>query len=161
MIPIIYLRQYEFHKNVYLSILQKDVKWKIVSFGFPKMKYFLPWEFLESRQISKQNVEPLRVHSLPFPLSQSSSITEQIDGLSFTMFHYQGNWLLSTIENINDKSYIKDNNTVTDYFWFLWKKLELKYPLNTNYCYMFDLVSPYNDSIIKYDNDKIILHGAR
>ena len=64
-----------------------------MSLGLAKMMFYQPWEYLESRQVSKQ--DPLRKHQLPGPIS---AVMDQREGIFMTLCCYDNQWCVSCLE---------------------------------------------------------------
>lgn len=84
------------------------------------------------------------------------------DGSLITLYYYNDQWFtaskrLPTAEGSVDTY----EGTLSKLFWEVWNDLGYVFPTNTNYCYMFELVSNYNSPIVKYETPSIKLTGVR
>ena len=91
----------------------------------------------------------------------SSKIYEKLDGSLMTLYYYNNDWHVSTSGTPDALGSVQDNLTFKDLFWNIWNNLNYKLPQETNFCYMFEMVSPLNTIIVKHKEDVLYLHGAR
>ena len=94
----------------------------------------------------------------------SAKILEKIDGSLIKFWYHNNEWHISTNGTIDAAKAICQNS---DYnFKMLVDKAIAKIPdfwksLNINYCYMFELVSPYNTIVIPYNETALYFLGKR
>ncbi len=46
-------------------------------------------------------------------------------------------------------------------FWRVWQELNYQLPTETEYCFMFELMTPYNRVVVRQNSNKLVLHGIR
>jgi hypothetical protein len=46
-------------------------------------------------------------------------------------------------------------------FWKVWQELNYQLPQETDYCFMFELMTPYNRIVVRQNNNSLVLHGVR
>jgi RNA ligase len=83
------------------------------------------------------------------------------DGSLVCMYYYQGEWLTSTT-GTPDASGICDmwGGSFNSLFWHVWEELGYELPKDTNYCYVFELCSAYNQVVVSHQKRRV-LHGVR
>lgn len=128
-------------------VLEQDT-WKIINFPF--YRFFNFEEVIEERQ--------------EFNWDKAVS-TSKVDGSLISYFWYDGSWYMAT------RSMIGGDNRITSglySFKDLFLKAILPYTeeefqseLNENFCYTFELVSPYNQIVTPYSETKLYFIGVR
>ena len=89
-------------------------------------------------------------------------VTEKLDGSCIMMYHYNDNWNIATLGSPDAGGKMEFcNDTFHNFFWDLWNELNYELSKDTEFCYIFELISPYNKIIVQYENSNIVLHGAR
>jgi hypothetical protein len=103
----------------------------------------------------------------------SVKVSEKIDGSIMKLWQYDGVWHLSTNANIDAKNARIDDirkDNFAQVFWEavrdnlpyrMYHELEWLEQLDTEYTYIFELVSPYNRVVIPYANTQVYFLGAR
>lgn len=136
---------YEIVKEARGLILDKDT-FEVISMGFKK--FFL----CDSEFADKVDWNTLQVQ-------------EKFDGSLITLYYYNSEWIASTTGTIDATYAPISQGTITNFkqlFDIACSNSNLDYSrLNTNYCYMFELISPYNKQVVQYDTTKIIHIGTR
>jgi len=100
----------------------------------------------------------------------SARIQEKLDGSLIKLWHYDGRWRVSSNGEIDARNakihsaLLKDKSQVDLYTLFMeaWDKTGVNFErLDKNYTYMFELTSPHNRVVVRY-NDTAIRHiGTR
>lgn len=95
----------------------------------------------------------------------SAQVQEKIDGSIIKLWYYKGVWNWSTNGNIYAKT-AKVNNGMNHSFLYIIHKAEnynkINYDeLNIDYTYIFELVSPENPIVVKYDKNMLYHLGTR
>ena len=103
----------------------------------------------------------------------SVKVSEKIDGSIMKLWCYDGKWHLSTNANIDAKNARIDDirkDNFDQVFWEavrdnlpyrMYHELEWLEELDSEYTYIFELVSPYNRVVIPYANTQVYFLGAR
>lgn len=135
------------------GIILQDKTWKIISVKF--WKFWNYNEPLNHTQIDWNNCE----------------VQTKVDGSLIGLVYYKDKWLVSTNgtidafkANINNgiTGLISPYKTFGELFAYVRKEKGLDYDkLNKNYCYMFELVSPYNKQVVNYKKPDIYHIGTR
>lgn len=122
-------------------ILDSEDDWKVISYPFNN--------FVTDRS---SHINPSIIH-------------EKIDGSFCQMYFYEGKWCVSTNRNSDGTSIIGIRRQLRivfrDLFWNIFQQKYNNIILNTDYTYMFEMISPSHPIIICYDIDDLILIGVR
>jgi len=93
---------------------------------------------------------------------KTARVYEKLDGSLVQLYHYDSAWRVATsgmpdaVGQVNDFGY-----SFADLFWKVWEELGYVLPSETNKCYAFELMTPYNRTVVPYQNNAIVLHGCR
>jgi len=125
-------------------ILDENDNWNIVS--YPYDKFF--------------NYEEKRAPKLDW---DTSTVYEKLDGSLMTLYYYDNKWMVATSGTPDGSGCInlKTKNTFSYFFWKVWGELNYSLPTDTTKCYMFELLSQYNQIIVPQSGKRIVLHGVR
>ena len=80
-----------------------------------------------------------------------------------TLYYYNASWQVST-SGVPDAETSVENFPFTfrELFWKVWDEVGYKIEsLSPDYCYMFELMTPYNQVVVKIKENRLVLHGAR
>jgi hypothetical protein len=124
-------------------ILNEADNWNIVA--FPYTKFFNAGESLAATL----DWNTVRVY-------------EKLDGSLITLYYFGNKWNVST-SGVPDASCFVESYqfTFADLFWKGWKELGYQLPSETGMCFMFELMTPYNQVVVKHNKCRIVLHGVR
>lgn len=135
-------------------ILDMSDNWNVVSYPFKKF-------FNEGEK-----------HAANVDLS-TATVFEKLDGTAIVMYFYNNKWSVQTLGTVDasgpvvsDNIIAKDfgENTFADLFWHAFNIVYPNFDLNvldTNKNYIFELATPYNRIVTKYDEYKVVLIGVR
>lgn len=92
----------------------------------------------------------------------TAQVFEKLDGSIITLYFYNNTWHIST-SGVPDASAPLNDTGVTfaDMFWKVWQRLGYSLPNETQYCYMFELMTPFNRVVVQHSKSNIVLHGVR
>lgn len=92
----------------------------------------------------------------------SAKVLEKLDGSIISLYFYNGKWHVSTSGTPDANAPVnKENLLFVDLFWSVWKELEYSMPINSNVCYMFELMTKENRIVVPHAKNRLVLHGAR
>ena len=94
----------------------------------------------------------------------TARVQEKIDGSLIKVWNYKGEWRISTNNTINAETAPTNSNddTFLNVFNRAWTKTGKQFAdLNTEYTYMFELVSPQTRVVIPYAETKLFHTGTR
>ncbi|MDJ1494675.1 RNA ligase [Cytophagaceae bacterium DM2B3-1] len=124
-------------------ILDESNNWEIVSFPFKK--FFNYDEFYASTIDWTQ-----------------ARVYEKIDGSIMTLYFYNGAWHIASASLPDASGQIRDQTfTMSELFWNTWKSKGYELPTDTDWCYVFELTSPYTQIVVPYTENNLTLIGAR
>ena len=92
----------------------------------------------------------------------TAKVYDKLDGSLMTLFYYEGEWrvqssgMADAAGEVNGFKY-----SFAQLFWKVWQELDYQLPIETNYCFMFELMTPYNRIVVRHDCNKLVLHGVR
>ena len=127
-------------------ILDENNNWNVVCFPYER---FLNYGELGAAEIDWR----------------TASIYEKLDGSLCTLFWYDNKWNVSTSGTPDASGDVGDFGfTFEELFWRVWKELDYELPNGTSstvYCYMFELLTPFNRIVVQHKKNRIVLHGVR
>lgn len=133
---------------------RNEKKWKVA--GFPFMKFFNLGEPKCTLYPEVYAAEPGRYARL-----------SKEDGTCIHMYHNEGEWHVSTLGTVVTGNVNGADGSFETLWWGVVEKNYHKTPeqfkanLVPGYSYMFELCTPYNRIVSKYNTDKIFLLGVR
>jgi hypothetical protein len=124
-------------------ILDEANDWKVISYPYDK---FFNYGEGHAAEINWENAR----------------VYEKLDGSLMTLYFYDGEWRVAT-SGTPDASggVLNTETTFGDLFWKVWKELGYKLPSDTNVCYMFEMMTKFNRIVVRHEQSRIALHGAR
>lgn len=124
-------------------ILDEDDDWRVVC--YPYTRFF--------------NYGEGHAAEIDWP---SARVYEKVDGSLMSLYHYDGRWHVSSSGTPDASGEIMGTKTTfRELFWRVWQEMKYQRPTDTNTCYMFELMTPFNRIVVRHQENKIILHGAR
>lgn len=92
----------------------------------------------------------------------TASFYEKLDGSLCTIYYYNGEWHIATSGTPDAASGVNDYGfTFAELFWKTFWAAGYKLPENKNVCYMFELMTPYNQIVVRHNFNRLVLIGAR
>jgi hypothetical protein len=126
-------------------ILDRENNWRVVARGYDK--FFNAGEHLAA--------------SIDWP---TAHVYEKLDGSLIQMYYYANAWRIST-SGTPDASGPVDNSGMTfeQLFWDTWNQLNYIVPSDKykNLTFLFELMTKHNRVVVKHEQSRIVLHGAR
>jgi len=89
---------------------------------------------------------------------------EKADGSLIQLFWYNDKWIMTTSGTPDGECNVGCFDiTFKDLFWKVWAELGYEAPSSNwkNYCFAFELCTPYNKIIVQHQKNDLILHGCR
>lgn len=92
-----------------------------------------------------------------------ATIYEKIDGSIMCLYHYDNAWHVSSSGTPNAGRNVNGFDfTFADLFWKTFNKYHVNLPNpDCDFCFMFELTSPYNKVVVKHMTESLTLIGAR
>lgn len=92
----------------------------------------------------------------------TAKVYEKLDGSLMTLYFYQGKWRVQSSGMADAGGDVCDSGyTFNQLFWKVWQELEYHLPNETEYCFMFELMTPYNRVVVRQYQNNLVLHGVR
>jgi hypothetical protein len=123
-------------------ILDERAKWKVVA--FPYLKFF---------NYGEENAAEIDW--------TTAKVYDKVDGSLATLYHYKGEWNLSSSGTPDASGSMPNSPTFAEIFWQLWGKLKYKLPTDTSKCYMFEMFARKQRIVVPVNEEMIFLHGVR
>lgn len=129
-------------------ILDKSNNWAIVNFGYEK--------FFNSEEPNAAKID-----------WSTAKIYEKLDGSLCQIYFYDNKWQMATSGTPDASGEVQGFSTdylnFADLFWKTWHSLGYSLPLNEhkNFCFMFELMTPFNRVVVQHQKPRIALHGVR
>ncbi len=93
---------------------------------------------------------------------QESVVYEKLDGSLMTLYFYQGSWRVQSSGTADASGQVNTAKySFQQLFWQVWHHLGYELPQETEYCFMFELMTPYNRIVVRQTESKLVLHGVR
>lgn len=124
-------------------ILDEANNWSVVSYPYDK--------FFNYGESSAANIN-----------WDNALVYEKLDGSLMTLFFYQGEWRVQSSGTADASGKVPTTKYSFKYlFWQVWQQLGYQLPEDTEYCFMFELMTPYNKIVVRQLENKLVLHGVR
>jgi len=124
-------------------ILDSDDNWKVISYPYDK---FFNYGEGHAAEIDWENAR----------------VYEKLDGSLMTVYHYDLGWHVATSGTPDASGEVMNTEmTFEKLFWKVWDELGYVLPTDENVCYMFEMMTPYNRIVVRHQENRIVLHGAR
>jgi hypothetical protein len=92
----------------------------------------------------------------------SIRVMDKLDGSLGQLYYYDNAWHFATSGTADASGNVSDHGiTFQDLFWRVFNELGYKLPERTDCCYAFELLSPLNALVVKYNVNRLVLHGVR
>jgi hypothetical protein len=92
----------------------------------------------------------------------TAQVYDKLDGSLMTLYHYQGEWRVQSSGTADAAGEVGGFDfSFQQLFWQVWDELGYRLPKETDYCFMFELMTPYNRVVVQHDRNQLILHGVR
>lgn len=125
------------------GIILDETDWSIISHPFPK--------FFNAAE----------GHAALIDWSKAR-VMEKLDGSLMVMWHYQGEWHVSTSGHPSAGGQVSDFPfTFEKLFWDTFDDLEYEFPSDTSLTYMFELTSKFNRIVCVHDRPNLTLLAVR
>ncbi|MGD1865178.1 MAG: RNA ligase [Phormidesmis sp.] len=93
----------------------------------------------------------------------SAMVQDKLDGSLMTLHFYDEQWQVQSSGTPDASGEVSGYKmTFAELFWETWKQLDYALPLgHEDYCFMFELETPYNRIVVQHSEHSLILHGVR
>lgn len=88
-------------------------------------------------------------------------VYEKLDGSLMTLYFYRG-WRVQSSGMADAAGAVADfGYTFAQLFWKVWHQLDYQLPQDKEYCFMFELTTPFNRIVVRQHQNDLVLHGVR
>lgn len=124
-------------------ILNESQNWQIVSYPYNK--------FFNYGETQAANID-----------WDSSVVYDKLDGSLMILYYYQGEWRVQSSGTADGSGPVNIAKfSFQQLFWQVWQQLGYQLPEAVDYCFMFELMTPYNRIVVRQDKSDLVLHGVR
>lgn len=90
-------------------------------------------------------------------------VQDKLDGSLMTLYFYNGEWRVQSSGTPDASGEVAlCKFSFEKLFWDTWTQLNYDLPLgHENYCFMFELETPYNRIVVQHSEHSLMLHGVR
>ncbi len=93
---------------------------------------------------------------------ESVTVQEKNDGSLCVLYWYDNKWNVQTSGTPDASGCVNDSNdTFHELFFNTWYALNYKLPVNTGFCYIFELMTTDNQVIVRHEKPRIVYIGCR
>lgn len=93
---------------------------------------------------------------------ETAKVYEKLDGSLMVLYFYAGEWRVQSSGTPDAAGEVNGFGfSFAELFWKVWQELGYLLPQETDYCFIFELMTPYNRIVVKQSGNQIILHGVR
>ena len=79
-----------------------------------------------------------------------------------TLFFYEGRWRVQSNGTADGSGQVNTAKfSFQQLFWQVWQQIDYELPAETDCCFMFELMTPYNRIVVRQPESKLVLHGVR
>jgi hypothetical protein len=87
---------------------------------------------------------------------------EKVDGSLCQLYWYDDSWHVATSGTPDASGQVGDFGfTFAELFWRVWAEKGYCLPTDTNCCYSFELMTPWNLIVVQHKDSRLVLHGGR
>jgi len=124
-------------------ILDSSQNWEIVSYPYDKF-----FNYGEG-------------HAVAIDWSQAK-VYEKLDGSLIVLYFYNGKWRVQSSGTPDAAGEVNGFGfSFAELFWKVWQELGYQLPVETDYCFIFELMTPYNRIVVQQTINQIVFHGIR
>lgn len=89
-------------------------------------------------------------------------IHEKLDGSLMVLYNYRGIWHVASSGTPDASGEVNGFGfTFKELFWRVWNERKYQLPLLAHITFMFELMTPYNEVIVRHPENRLVLIGAR
>ncbi|MBA3550371.1 MAG: hypothetical protein H0T76_28180 [Nannocystis sp.] len=100
-------------------------------------------------------------HAAPIDWS-SARLYEKIDGTLCTLYSYRGVWHVASASLPDAQGVLRHcKRSIAEAFWDVFRARGYRLPDRSDHCFMFELCVPSDPMLIRYEEARLLLHGAR
>ncbi|MBL1210412.1 T4 RnlA family RNA ligase [Geminocystis sp. GBBB08] len=124
-------------------ILDESNNWEIVSYAYDK--FFNYSEPLAS-EINWNH----------------ATVYDKLDGSLMVLYYYNNQWQVQSSGTADASGEVGGFSiTFAQLFWQVWQELNYSLPKETDHCFVFEMLTPYNRIVVQQNKNNLVLHGVR
>ncbi|MGB3509133.1 MAG: T4 RnlA family RNA ligase [Microcoleaceae cyanobacterium] len=124
-------------------ILDEAKNWQIISYAYDK--------FFNYR-------EPLAVE-IDW---DTATVYDKLDGSLMVLYYYNDKWQVQSSGAADGSGKVYGFKfSFAQLFWQVWQELNYTLPEEIDYCFSFELLTPYNRIVVQQNKNNLVLHGVR
>lgn len=124
-------------------ILDESKNWEIVSYSYDK--FFNYGEPL---------AEKIDWHT--------ATVYDKLDGSLMVLYYYDNQWQVQSSGTADGTGEVNGFNfSFAELFWRVWQELNYTLPREKDYCFSFELLTPFNRIVVQQNQNNLVLHGVR
>lgn len=91
-----------------------------------------------------------------------AAIHEKLDGSLMSLYNYHGIWHVASSGTPDASGQVNGwEFTFKELFWRTWNDMKFPLPVRADYTFMFELMTPYNEVVVRHKEPKLVLIGVR
>ncbi|MEA5472239.1 RNA ligase [Spirulina sp. 06S082] len=91
-----------------------------------------------------------------------ATVYDKLDGSLMVLYYYDDQWRVQSSGTPDATGKVNGFPfTFAKLFWQVWQELGYTLPKETEYCFSFELMTPYNRIVVKQESNQLTLHGVR
>ncbi|MEL6492858.1 MAG: T4 RnlA family RNA ligase [Cyanobacteria bacterium J06621_3] len=93
----------------------------------------------------------------------TATVQDKLDGSLMVLYFYAGEWRVASSGTPDASGEVSGYKfSFEELFWDTWKQLGYALPVGyEDYCFMFELETPYNRVVVQHLENSLVLHGLR
>ncbi len=124
-------------------ILNEKENWQVVSYAYDK--------FFNYGEINASTID-----------WESAIVYDKLDGSLMVLYYYDGQWQVQSSGTADGSGEVNGFKfSFADLFWRVWHELGYTLPEEKDYCFVFELMTPYNRIVVQQLTNNLVLHGVR
>lgn len=124
-------------------ILDEENNWQIISYSYDKFFNY---------------GEPLAIDIN----WNTATVYDKLDGSLMVLYFYDNQWQVQSSGTADGSGQVHGFPlSFAQLFWNVWDELKYRLPQETDYCFSFELLTPYNRIVVQQNKNNLVLHGVR
>lgn len=92
----------------------------------------------------------------------SATVYDKLDGSLMVLYYYEDKWQVQSSGAADGSGKVYGFKfSFAELFWRVWQELNYTLPQEIDYCFSFELLTPYNRIVVKQNENNLVLHGVR
>ncbi|BAQ64276.1 phage protein [Geminocystis sp. NIES-3709] len=91
-----------------------------------------------------------------------ATVYDKLDGSLMVLYYYDNQWQVQSSGTADASGEVGAFSfTFAQLFWRVWQELNYPLPKQIDYCFSFELLTPYNRIVVQQNQNNLVLHGVR